>query len=142
LAPEHEKIRGDKVDAAARVCDNGGGADGRAPDGSANVKAAKEPEEPRDEAEIPAKDAGKPAVKVVDDASVGELKTAMSSQLDDLFATVRRLESFALEEAKRVSAKVLPHAESKAKQNIWVSLIFALGLGLILGLWLNGRRRD
>lgn len=107
------------------------------------MKAAKEPEEPRDEAEPhPEKDAGKPAPRVAEKAAASEAKEPGNSQIEDLVGMVRRLESFALEEAKRVSDKVLPRAESKARQNIWVSLLFALGLGLILGLWLNGRRRD
>lgn len=122
------------------------------------MKAAKEPEEPRDEAEPaeeqPAAAAGRASEKAeksaekaeksaerAEKSATAEPKAAPSSQIDDLLATVRRLEAFALEEAKRVSDKVLPQAESKARQNIWVSLLFALGLGLILGLWLNGRRR-
>jgi hypothetical protein len=69
--------------------------------------------------------------------------TAVAGQMEDLFAAVRRLEAFASEEAKRVSGKLVPQVESKAKQNIWVSLLIALGLGLILGIWLTGgRRRD
>jgi ElaB/YqjD/DUF883 family membrane-anchored ribosome-binding protein len=63
-------------------------------------------------------------------------------QMDELFAAIRRLESFAADEAKRVSTKVIPAAESRVQKNPWVSLLFALGLGLILGLWLNGGRRQ
>jgi ElaB/YqjD/DUF883 family membrane-anchored ribosome-binding protein len=62
--------------------------------------------------------------------------------VDEVIAALRRLESFASEEAKRVSHKVAPLAGKKVRDNLWVSLIFALGLGLILGLWLNGRRRS
>lgn len=66
-----------------------------------------------------------------------------ASQIEDLIATVRRLEAFAADEAKRVSGKLVPQIESRAKENIWVSLLLALGLGLILGIWLTGgRRRD
>ena len=43
----------------------------------------------------------------------------------------------------RTPAELVPQIETKAKQNIWVSLLLALGLGLILGIWLTGgRRRD
>jgi hypothetical protein len=70
-------------------------------------------------------------------------RAAVAGQIDDLMATVRRLEAFASDEAKRVSGKLVPQIESKAKQNLWVSLLLALGLGLILGIWLTGgRRRD
>lgn len=63
-----------------------------------------------------------------------------SARIDELVAAVRRLEALAAEEAKKVSGTVLPKAEAKVKENLWVSLLLALGLGLILGLWLNGRR--
>lgn len=70
-------------------------------------------------------------------------RAAFSGQIEDLVAAVQRLEAFAADEAKRVSGKLVPQLESKAKQNIWVSLLLALGLGLILGVWLTGgRRRD
>lgn len=70
-------------------------------------------------------------------------RAAAMGQIDDLVAAVRRLEAFAADEAKRVSGKLVPQIEDKARQNIWVSLLLALGLGLILGLWLTGgRRRD
>ncbi len=61
--------------------------------------------------------------------------------MDDVIAAIRRLETFAADEAKRVSDQVVPAAETRVKKNIWISLAFALGLGLILGLWLNGGRR-
>lgn len=62
-------------------------------------------------------------------------------QIDDLLAAVRRLETFAADEAKRVSGKLVPTVEESAKKNIWVSLLLALGLGLLLGIWLTGGRR-
>ncbi len=62
-------------------------------------------------------------------------------QMDDVLAAIKRLESFASEEAKRVGAKMIPAAEAKVQKSPWVSLLLALGLGLILGLWLNGGRR-
>jgi hypothetical protein len=70
-------------------------------------------------------------------------KLTASAQIEDLFAAVRRLEAFASDEAKRVSGKLVPTVEDHAKKNLWVSLLLALGLGLILGIWLTGgRRRD
>lgn len=69
-------------------------------------------------------------------------RPAGSIDLEDVLAAVRRLEGFASDEAKRVGRSVVPGAESKIKENLWVSLLFALGLGMILGLWLNGRRRS
>lgn len=73
--------------------------------------------------------------------SAAERKLPMAAQIDDLFAAVRRLESFAADEAKRVSGKLVPTVEERAKKNIWVSLLLALGLGLLLGIWLTGGRR-
>lgn len=72
---------------------------------------------------------------------VGPRKAQVAAQIDDLFAAVRRLESFAADEAKRVSGKLVPNVEEHAKKNIWFSLLLALGLGLILGIWLTGGRR-
>lgn len=69
-------------------------------------------------------------------------KPSGNIDLEDVLSAVRRLESFASDEAKRVGKSVVPSAESKIKENLWVSLLFALGLGMILGLWLNGRRRS
>lgn len=63
-------------------------------------------------------------------------------QVEEVIAAVRRLEAFASEEVKRVSAKMVPVAESKVRQNLWVSLLMALGFGMIVGLWLNGGRRS
>ena len=37
--------------------------------------------------------------------------------------------------------RLIKTKETRAKQNIWITILFALGLGLILGLWLNGGRR-
>lgn len=62
--------------------------------------------------------------------------------LDDVMAAIRRLELFATEEVKRVSADVVPAARAHAQKSMWTSLLIALGLGLFLGMWLNrGRRR-
>jgi hypothetical protein len=61
--------------------------------------------------------------------------------VDEVIAAVRRFESFAAEEAKRVGGRVLPLAEAKVRQSPWVSLLVALVIGLVLGLWLNGGRR-
>ena len=69
-------------------------------------------------------------------------RAMVSAQIDDLVAAVRRLESFASEEAKRVSTRLAP-VETKAKENFWVSVLIALGIGLIFGLLMGGgRRRD
>lgn len=96
-------------------------------------EAAPRPVEKRAEpAEAPAKGAEAPA-KGTRLSNVG--------QIDDLLAAVRRLETFAADEAKRVSGKLVPTVEESAKKNIWVSLLLALGLGLLLGIWLTGGRR-
>ncbi len=63
-------------------------------------------------------------------------------QVDEVIAAIRRLETFAAGEAKRVSSKMVPVAEAKVRQNLWVSLIMALGFGMIVGLWLNGGRKQ
>ncbi|HTJ85024.1 MAG TPA: hypothetical protein VL400_25070, partial [Polyangiaceae bacterium] len=66
---------------------------------------------------------------------------AAADQIDDALATLRRFEAFAAEEAKRVSTKLVPETEAHVKKNVWTSLLIALGIGLVLGLWLNGGRR-
>lgn len=102
-------------------------------------------------ADTPAENAGNgaAAAPVVAESAAAErprertARTALTGQVDELFAAVRRLEAFAAEEAKRVSNRLVPQVETRAKQNIWVSLLLALGLGLILGIFLTGgRRRD
>jgi hypothetical protein len=70
-----------------------------------------------------------------------ERPKGVADQMDDVLAAVRRLESFASEEAKRMSSKVIPLAETRVRQNLWVSLLLAHGLVVILGLWMNGGRR-
>ncbi|MBK8251315.1 MAG: hypothetical protein IPK82_01435 [Polyangiaceae bacterium] len=102
-----------------------------------NAPASGADKEPADKAPEPEK----PATQTKPKESRG--RSTLDSQVEDLYAMVRRLESFATDEAKRVSGKLLPQVESKARDNIWVSLLIALGLGLILGVWLTGgRRRD
>ena len=59
------------------------------------------------------------------------------AQFDDLLAAIKRIEGFAADEAR----KMLPVAETRVRQNLWVSLLLTLGLGFILGLWLSGGRR-
>ncbi|MBL9026155.1 MAG: hypothetical protein JNL21_28435 [Myxococcales bacterium] len=75
-------------------------------------------------------------------AAPAEARKPALEQMDEIIATVRRLEAFAADEAKRVSAKIIPAAESRVHKSPWMSLLFALGLGLIFGLWLNGGRRQ
>jgi ElaB/YqjD/DUF883 family membrane-anchored ribosome-binding protein len=70
-----------------------------------------------------------------------EARPKVDVQVDEVIAAVRRLEAFAADEAKRMSGTMLPAAEAKVRQNLWVSLLLSLGLGMILGLWLNGGRR-
>lgn len=89
----------------------------------------------------PEKGPGEPAAPDADKPTDSAARAGVSARVEELSAMVRRLESFAAAEAKRVSGDLLPEVERRAKQNIWVSLLFALGLGLILGLWLNGGRR-
>jgi uncharacterized protein YecA (UPF0149 family) len=64
-----------------------------------------------------------------------------SKQMDEVIATVKRFEAFAAEEAKRMKGNVLPAAETKIRANLWTSLLIALGLGFVLGLWLRGGQR-
>lgn len=64
-----------------------------------------------------------------------------ASQVDDLIAALRRLEKFAGEESARVSHSLLPKVEARARDNLWASLLLALALGVILGLWAAGGRR-
>jgi hypothetical protein len=102
-------------------------------------------ETPRDEAmKGDAARDGAPAAESAKQAPAERAaRPTFSGQIEDLVAAVQRLEAFAADEAKRVSGKLVPQIESKAKQNIWMSLLLALGLGLILGVWLTGgRRRD
>lgn len=113
--------------------------------GPTNVETASEPaaaeatHEPAKVAEPAKAEASAPVAKPEPRAT----KLPASAQIDDLFAAVRRLEAFASDEAKRVSGKLVPTVEDHARKNIWVSLLLALGLGLILGIWLTGgRRRD
>lgn len=76
-------------------------------------------------------------------ASEGETdksKRPRTEQVDELLVAIKRFEGFALEEAKKMSGKMIPAAEEKAKKNLWLSLALALGLGFFFGLWLRGGR--
>src|SRR4029079_17081905 len=66
---------------------------------------------------------------------------AASSTVDELLAAVRRLEALAGTEARKVSGVLLPKAQAKVKENLWISLLIALMVGLVFGLWMNGGRR-
>src|SRR5256885_16392397 len=103
-----------------------------------DVKTATETEG-KAESEHPKGDGEKPAsVAKAPEKTAG---ATVPPRVEDFVATVRRLEAFAADEARRVSGKLLPGVETRAKQNIWVTILFALGLGLILGLWANRHRR-
>jgi hypothetical protein len=111
--------------------------------GSANVEATSEKVAPQIEVEKTNgadldSAAERPAVKAPDRGA----RAMMASQIEDLIGAVRRLEAFASDEAKRVSGRLAP-MESKAKDNIWVTVLIAMGLGVIFGLLMGGgRRRD
>ncbi|MFO0550025.1 MAG: hypothetical protein U0271_16640 [Polyangiaceae bacterium] len=75
--------------------------------------------------------------------SSGEAKVGrFVHQMEELKGAVKRLEGFAVKEARRVSKEVVPAAEARVRNNLWVSLLMALGLGLVLGLVLGMRRRS
>ena len=66
--------------------------------------------------------------------------SAAAAQVDEWVAAARRLESFAADEARRVQKSLLPQAEARLRQSPWASVLIAFAIGIILGLWLNGRR--
>lgn len=68
---------------------------------------------------------------------VERAKRAARDQLEEVLDAVHRLENFATSEAKRVSDKVLPMAETRVRQNLWTSLIVTFALGIIFGLWMT-----
>lgn len=70
-------------------------------------------------------------------ASRSRSNTHLDVQVDEIFAAIKRLESFASDEAR----KIMPAAEGRVRKNLWQSLLITLGFGLILGLWLNGGKR-
>ena len=55
---------------------------------------------------------------------------------------IENLEAKSRELGRKVKDDVLPQAEATVRENLWVSILTALGLGLILGLvlGLSGRR--
>ena len=60
-----------------------------------------------------------------------------------LNAIIENLEAKSREIVGRVKEDVLPQAEAKVRENLWTSLLTALGLGLVLGLLIgltSGRR--
>jgi len=66
--------------------------------------------------------------------------SASPDAIDDALAALRRFEAFAGDEAKRMKATIVPDAEAHVRKNVWSSLLIALGIGLVLGLWFNGGR--
>jgi ElaB/YqjD/DUF883 family membrane-anchored ribosome-binding protein len=69
---------------------------------------------------------------------------ATRRRVDRLEQIVDRLEKKTREIADKVKRDYAPKAEAKIKENLWVSLLVALGLGMLIGLILRlgGRRRD
>jgi ElaB/YqjD/DUF883 family membrane-anchored ribosome-binding protein len=69
---------------------------------------------------------------------------ATRKKLDRLEAIVDKLEKRTREIADKVKRDYAPKAEAKIKENLWTSLLIALGLGMLIGLLLRlgGRRRD
>jgi ElaB/YqjD/DUF883 family membrane-anchored ribosome-binding protein len=69
---------------------------------------------------------------------------ATKRKLDRLEAIVDKLEKRTREIADKVKRDYAPKAEAKIKENLWTSLLIALGLGMLIGLLLRlgGRRRD
>lgn len=57
-----------------------------------------------------------------------------------LESALRRMEARANELRDRVKDDLVPEAEQKIKDNLLASLLIALGLGVILGLLMGGRR--
>jgi len=70
----------------------------------------------------------------------GEAPRSKLPPLDDVFAALHRLETFAVEEAKRVS-EIIPEAKAHAQKSMWRTILMALGIGLLLGMWLNRGRK-
>ena len=65
-----------------------------------------------------------------------------SKQMDEVVHAVKRFEAFAAEEARKMKTNLLPAAETKIRANLWTSLLIALGLGFVIGLWMRGSRRS
>lgn len=70
---------------------------------------------------------------------------ASKKRVDRLEAIVSQLEKRTRDIADKVRREVVPKAETKLKENLWVSLLCALGLGMLIGLLIRlggGRRGD
>lgn len=69
---------------------------------------------------------------------------ATKKRFDRLEQIVDRLERRTRDIADKFKRDYAPKAEAKIKENLWVSLLVALGLGMLIGLLLRlgGRRRD
>jgi hypothetical protein len=68
-----------------------------------------------------------------------------TSRIDAIKAMVDKLESRTTEIARKVREEMLPKAQEKVKENLLVSLLCALGLGLVIGFVLRmgtSRRGD
>ncbi len=65
-----------------------------------------------------------------------------AKQMDEVVHAVKRFEAFAADEARKMKTNLLPVAETKIRANLWTSLLIALGLGFVIGLWMRGSRRS
>ena len=67
----------------------------------------------------------------------------VEAKVSTLQAMVDKLEARSREIAERVKKEMLPQAEERVRNNLWTSLLIALGLGMLIGLLLRigGSRR-
>lgn len=78
-----------------------------------------------------------------DEAKSAERRFGLAAkQMDEVLHAVKRFEAFAADEARKMKSELAPIAEKKIRANLWTSLLVALGLGFVLGLWMRGGRRS
>lgn len=70
-------------------------------------------------------------------SKVTEASDALPSTIDQLLGELEQRTDQLMQDFK---AEMLPELEKKARRNLGTSLLMALGLGLILGLLLGGKR--
>ncbi len=66
---------------------------------------------------------------------------AQEDRVDKIKSIIDRLEARTVEIRKRVREEMIPKAQTKMKENLLVTILAAIGLGLLVGLLMRGGRR-
>ncbi|QQE65160.1 hypothetical protein GFS31_18450 [Leptolyngbya sp. BL0902] len=101
------------------------------------AEPAPENTRPAEPAPATVPEASKATFNATDPATVPETSNDLPSTIDQLLGELEQRTDQLMQDFK---ADLLPELEQKARRNLGTSLLMALGLGIIVGLLLGGKR--